>query len=85
MIVEMALYDLKSSGASFRANLAGVLHDLYYVPSKADIDVWISPAVRPDGSEYYEMELCYVDDVLVITSEPMKSTMPTRSIHLHLA
>ena len=28
MIVKMALYGLKSSGAAFRANMAGVLHDL---------------------------------------------------------
>ena len=68
----MALYDLKSSGAAFRAKIAGVIHDLLHVPSKAYPDVWIRPAVRPDGSEYYEMALCYVDDVLVITAEPMK-------------
>ena len=73
MIVKMALYDLKSSGAAFRANMDGVLHELSYVPSKADPDVWIRPAVSPDGSEYYEMELCYVDDVLAIAAEPMKT------------
>ena len=50
MIVKMALYGLKSSGAAFRAKLAGVLHDIGYIPSKADPDVWISPAVKPDGS-----------------------------------
>ena len=72
MIVKMALYGLKSSGAAFRAKLSGVLHDLSYVTSKADPDVWIRPAVRPDGSEYYEMALCYVNDILVIASESMK-------------
>ena len=51
MIVKMALYGLKSSGSAFRAKLDGVLHDLSYVPSKADPDVWIRPAVRPDESE----------------------------------
>ena len=73
MIVKMALYGLKSSGAAFRAKLAGVLHDLSYVPSKSDPDVWIRPAVRTYGSEYYEMALCYVDDVLVIAAEPIKT------------
>ena len=57
MIFNMALYGLKSSGAAFRAKLAGVLHDLSYVTLKADPDVWIRPAVRPNGSEYYEMAL----------------------------
>ena len=39
MIVTISLYVLKSSGAAFGSNLAGVLHDLSYVPSKADPDV----------------------------------------------
>jgi hypothetical protein len=73
MIVKMALYGLKSSGAAFRAKLAGVLHDLDYRPSKADPDVWLKPAVKPDGFKYYEMVLCYVDDVLVVSHEPMRT------------
>ena len=73
MIVEMALYGLKSSGAAFRDKMAGVLHDFYYVPSKADTYVLIRLAFRPDGREYYEMLLCYVDDVLAIVAEPMKT------------
>ena len=80
MIVNMALYGLKSSGSAFRSKLAGVLHDLSYVPSKADQDVWIRPEVRPYGSEYYEMALCYVDDVLVIAAEPMKTIDGIRAV-----
>ena len=76
----MALYGLKSSGAAFRAKLDGVLHDLSYVPSKADPDVWIIPAVRPNGSEYYDMALCYVYDVLVIAAEPMKTMDGIRAV-----
>ena len=60
MIVKMALYGLNSLGAYFQAKLAGVIHDLGYMPTKADPDVWIKPAVKPDGSEYYEIVLCYV-------------------------
>ena len=52
MIAKMALCGLNSSGAAFRAKLAGVLHDMGYMPTKADTDVWIRPAVKPDGSEY---------------------------------
>ena len=80
MIVKMALYGLKSSGSAFRAKLAGALHDLLYVPSKADPDVWIRPAVRPNGSEYYEMALCYVDDVLVIAVKLMKTMDGIRAV-----
>ena len=35
MIVKISLYVLKSSGAAFRSNLAGVLRDLQYKPTKA--------------------------------------------------
>ena len=73
MIVNVALYGIKSSGAAFRAKLAGVLYDIGYTPSKADPYVWIRPAVNPDGSEYYEMVLCYVDDVLTISDMPMRT------------
>ena len=80
MIVKMALYGLKSSGAAFRAKLAGVLHDLGYMPTKDDSDVWIKPAVKPDGSEYYEIVLCYVDDVLAISDDPMKTIDGIKSV-----
>jgi hypothetical protein len=70
MIVKMALYGLKSSGAAFRSKLAGVLHDMNYRPSLADPDVWMRAATKPCGFEYYEMVLCYVDDVMVISHEP---------------
>ena len=80
MIVKMALYGLKSSGAAFRAKLAGVLHDIGYTPSKAYPDVWIRPAVKPDGAEYYEMVLCYVDDVLAISDMPMRTMDGIRNV-----
>ena len=74
MIIRKALYGLKSSGAAFRAHLAETLYDIGYKPTKADPDVWIRPAVRTDGFEYYEMVLVYVDDILCISADP-KATM----------
>ena len=50
-----------------------MIHDLVYMPTKADPDVCINPAVKPDGSEYYEIVLCYVDDVLTISDDLMKT------------
>lgn len=70
MLVTRALYGLKSSGAAFRAFLAETLYDIGYKPSRADADVWLRPAVKPDGFEYYELVLCYVDDVLAISHDP---------------
>ena len=67
MLVKKALYGLKSSGAAFRAHLAETLDTMGYRPTYADPDVWLRPAVKPDGFEYYEYILCYVDDVLCIS------------------
>jgi hypothetical protein len=69
MLVKKALYGLKSSGAAFRAHLAETLYDLGYTSTKADPDVWIRPATKPDGFKYYEMLLVYVDDVLCISHD----------------
>jgi hypothetical protein len=80
MIVKMALYGLKSSGAAFRSKLAGVLHDLGYRPTYADPDVWLKAAVKPCGFEYYEMVLCYVDDVMVISHKPQGTIEGIQSV-----
>ena len=74
MLITRALYGLKSSGAAFRALLSEVIWDLGYRPSRADPDVYMRPAVKPDGSKYWEYVLTYVDDVLCISNNP-KDTM----------
>lgn len=70
MIVRKALYGLKSSGAAFRSLLAGTIWELGYRPTEADPDVWLKPAVKSNGYEYYEMLLVYVDDVISISENP---------------
>jgi hypothetical protein len=70
MIIVKALYGLKSSGAAFRALLAEHLHDLSYLPSQADPDVWMKPAVKENGFKYWSYILVYVDDVLCIDHNP---------------
>jgi hypothetical protein len=74
MIIEKALYGLKTSGAAWRALLASFLTELGYKSTKADPDVWIRAAVKPDGFEYYEILLVYVDDIFFIAFHP-KLTM----------
>jgi hypothetical protein len=74
MIIVKALYGLKSSGAAWRALLAQTLTELGYKSTRADPDVWIRPQVKPDGFEYYEMVLIYVDDILHL-SHNCKPTM----------
>ena len=38
-----------------------------------DPDVWICPATKPNGIEYYEMMLIYVDNILCISHDPHAS------------
>jgi hypothetical protein len=51
MLIVRALYGLKSSGASWRAMLAQSLTEIGYESTRADPDVWIRVAFKPDGSE----------------------------------
>jgi hypothetical protein len=69
-IVRRALYGLKSAGASFRAFLADHFESMGFKPSVADPDVWMRPATKADGEEYYEYLLAYVDDILAISVNP---------------
>ena len=69
MIVKKVSYGLKGLGAAFRAHLVEKLHDIGFIPTHADPDVWRRPAVKQDGFEYYEYILCYVDDLLAISHD----------------
>ena len=64
---------MKISGVAFRSLIAETLHDLGYILSYADGDVWMRPAVKPDKFEYYEYVLCYVDDILSISHYPNRT------------
>ena len=67
------LYGLKSSGAAFRAYLAEKLDAIGFKSSIADPDVWMRAAMKPTGGErYYEYILCYVDDILCISHDPVQ-------------
>ena len=80
MVIRKALYGLKSSGAAFRAHLAETLYDIGIRSSKADPDVWLRPAVKPNGQTYYEYILCYVDDILSVS---LNATSILKSIQVN--
>jgi hypothetical protein len=52
------------------------LMDMGYKLTFADPDVFIRPAVKPNGFEYYESMLTYVDDCLCVSANP-QDTMDT--------
>ena len=68
-IIVRALYGLKSSGAAFPAHLAERLDEMGFRPTHADPDVWLRPAIKPDGEQYYEYVLVNVDDLLSMSHD----------------
>ena len=53
-LIHRALYGGKSAGADFRNHLRSCMRHLDFVSCPADPDVCMRPAIRADGSEYYE-------------------------------
>jgi hypothetical protein len=81
MVIVKALYGLKSSGAAWRSLLQQSLLDLGYESTKADPDVYRRPQTRPDGTEYYEYLLVYVDDILCVSHKPEETMKAIASIY----
>jgi hypothetical protein len=69
-VITKALYGLKSSGAAWRSMFAASLQELGFTLSIADPDVWYRAASKSDGSFYYEYIFVYVDDLLVLSTDP---------------
>jgi len=65
-----ALYGLKSSAAAWRSWISQFLHDEEFRPCKADNDVWMRPAEKADGFQYYEYVLVYTDNILCLSTDP---------------
>ena len=66
LIIDKALYGLKSSSARFHEHLSGTLLSMGYKPSKADYDLWMKPL-----GDDYEYIARYVDDVIVFSKDTM--------------
>jgi hypothetical protein len=73
VIIVRALYGLKSSGAAWRAHFSQTLQDFGFISSLADPDVWYQASTKPDGFQYYEYVLIYVDDILILSHQPNKT------------
>ena len=70
--VVRALYGLKSSGAYWRAMFTEILSEMNFVPSQADPNVYRRRARNPNGEEYFELLLVYVEDVLACSHSPQE-------------
>jgi hypothetical protein len=71
-LIKRALYGGKSAGRDFWEHLRSCMEFLGFISCKADPDVWMRPAVKADGSEYWEYVLLYCDDALVISENGEK-------------
>jgi Reverse transcriptase (RNA-dependent DNA polymerase) len=61
LLIERALYGLRTSGASWHDRLSDVLRDMGYFQSKADPNLWI---IHYDT--HYEYVLVYLDALMCI-------------------
>ena len=66
-IVRKALYGLKGASASFRSHFAKRLDECGFKSSGGDPDVWLRPAIKPDGEEFYEYVMGYIDDIIAVS------------------
>ena len=49
--------------------------EMHFEMCKANADVWLRKAAKPDGSEYYKLLLVYTDDVLIVLHQPREAMM----------
>ena len=54
MLMRKALYGLTRSVTAFRAFLEEIMDAIGYRPSYTDPELWLWPALKPDGFKYYE-------------------------------
>lgn len=73
LIIKKALYGLKSSGFSWRTLMSQTLKDMGYKASVADPDVYMRRSSKPNGFQYYELLLTYVDDCLCVSAKPQET------------
>ena len=71
-VIERVLYRLKDSTAVFRNFLAEVLEDISFYLSYTNPDKRMRAAIKPNGEEYYEYILCYVDDIIYMSVKATK-------------
>ena len=69
LVITKALYGLKSSGLRWWEKLSEILNDLGFTASRAEDDIWMR-----DKQSHYEYIVRYVDDLLIVSSNPKAIT-----------
>ena len=66
-LIRRALYGGKASGSDYWKHLRTCMEHLNFISCKADGEIWMRPAVKDSGEEYWEYVLLYVDDALCVS------------------
>ena len=61
LLIDKALYGLRTSGARFHDKLSDTLREMGFMPCKSDPDLWMR-----DAGDVYEYVCVYVDDLMAI-------------------
>jgi hypothetical protein len=69
LIIDRALYGLKSSGARWHDRFADCMRDLHFFPCRAEPDVWVHK-----NGERYDYVAVYVDDLAIAMEDPKSFT-----------
>ena len=65
LLIDRALYGLRSSGLCWHQRFADVLQSMDFTPSKAEADIWMR-----ENKGLYEYIAVYVDDLLIAAKDP---------------
>jgi hypothetical protein len=80
LLIDRALYGLKSSGLRWWERLADVLRDpdggLGFFPSRAETDIWMR-----DMGDHYEYICVYVDDLIICSRNPQAIVDSLTGVH----
>ena len=69
-LIVQALYGGKCAGADYWRHVRMAMEDMGFHSCPADPDVWMRPASKVDGTEYWQYVLLYTDDILAIMEFP---------------
>jgi hypothetical protein len=76
LIINKALYKLRSSSLCWHQRFADTLCDLGFTASKADSNVWMR-----ENSDVYEYSAMYIDNIAVAAHDPEKIILQLKEMH----
>ena len=66
-LIKRALYGGKTAGTDYWRHMRSYMDHIGFTSCKGDPDVWMRPAQKDNGDDYYEYVCLYTDDALVIS------------------